>query len=108
LHTNDAALRLVVFLMWGPKFDLELFESMKMQCDCCKGNFFRRLNRKGLVERTFLPLVGVFPWECPLCRYKVFLRDSGMKADRKLKPVASLPVAAYGDSLAFASREHRQ
>jgi hypothetical protein len=67
---------------------------MKMQCDRCQGNFFRRLNRKGLVERTFLPLVGVFPWECAICRYKVFLRNSGLKSNGKLKSATSRPAGA--------------
>ena len=33
---------------------------------------FRRLNRVGFFERTVLPKLGLFPWECALCRNKVF------------------------------------
>ena len=50
---------------------------MKRQCANCQGKECRRLNRQGFLERRILPLVGFFPWECSLCRKKIFLRTNG-------------------------------
>lgn len=37
----------------------------------------RRINRRGFLEETLLPKLGLFPWECAMCRRKTFLRDNG-------------------------------
>ncbi len=88
----------------------ELFEAMKKQCDRCSGNFFRRLNRKGFMERKVLPYLGFFPWECALCRRKVVLRTDGFKPASKptAAPVPSAPMGWLASSLVFAGRKHRQ
>jgi hypothetical protein len=52
---------------------------MKKVCGRCHAEEFRRLNRIGFIERTVLPLLGFFPWECALCRRKMFLRADGHK-----------------------------
>ncbi|HEY5328415.1 MAG TPA: hypothetical protein VIJ79_00910 [Acidobacteriaceae bacterium] len=83
---------------------------MKKQCDRCSGKFFRRLNRKGFMERKLLPFLGFYPWECALCRRKVVLRTDGFKSRSKPGPAAR-PVAPVGwlaASLVFAGRKHRQ
>ena len=88
----------------------EWFEIMKKQCDRCSGKFFRRLNRKGFMERTVLPHLGFFPWECALCRRKVVLRTDGFKPSTKATTasVPAAPLGALASSLAFAGRKHRQ
>jgi hypothetical protein len=85
---------------------MEFFEAMKKQCDRCSGKFFRRLNRKGLLERKVLPFLGFFPWECALCRRKVVLRTDGFKPRSKSDPAA--PMGWLAASLVFAGRKHRQ
>jgi len=50
---------------------------MKRPCANCPGKECRRLNRQGFLERRLLPLIGYFPWECSLCRKKIYLRTSG-------------------------------
>jgi hypothetical protein len=83
---------------------------MKKQCDRCSGKFFRRLNRKGFLERTVFPALGFFPWECALCRRKVVLRTDGFKPGSKAAgaPTQAAPLGWLAASLVFAGRKHRQ
>ena len=83
---------------------------MKKQCDRCSGKFFRRLNRKGSMERTVLPFLGFFPWECAICRRKVMLRTDGFKPRTKpaTAPGPAVPMGWLAASLVFAGRKHRQ
>jgi hypothetical protein len=83
---------------------------MKKQCDRCSGKFFRRLNRKGFMERTALPFLGFFPWECALCRRKVVLRTDGFKPRTKPTTASTLaaPLGWLASSFVFAGRKHRQ
>ena len=83
---------------------------MKKQCDRCSGKFFRRLNRKGYLERVVLPALGFFPWECALCRRKVVLRTDGFKprSEPASDPAPVAQVAWLAASLVFAGRKHRQ
>jgi hypothetical protein len=30
-----------------------------------------------VLEKTFLSLIGFFPWECVICRKRVYFRDDG-------------------------------
>jgi hypothetical protein len=32
----------------------------------------RRVQRRGFVQKHILPLLGFFPWECPVCRERLF------------------------------------
>jgi hypothetical protein len=87
----------------------EFSEDMKKQCDRCSGNFFRRLNRKGFMERRALPALGFFPWECALCRRKVVLRTDGFKPRTKVAvPARTAPFGWLAASFVFAGRKHRQ
>jgi len=83
---------------------------MKKQCDRCDGKFFRRLNRRGYFEHVVLPALGLFPWECALCRRKVILRTEGCKTPSKLNAAQArfAPLGWLAASLAFAGRKHRQ
>lgn len=50
----------------------------KRVCAHCATGQFRRVNRQGWLQERLLPsLLGLFPWECVLCRRKKFFRDSG-------------------------------
>ena len=44
----------------------------KPHCPQCDGIELRRQGRVGLLQRVVLPRLGLFPWECGLCR-KIFL-----------------------------------
>jgi hypothetical protein len=35
------------------------------------------VNRRGWAQVRLLPLLGFYPWECTLCRSKIFCRDNG-------------------------------
>jgi hypothetical protein len=52
-------------------------------CIRCKASAFRRVNRVGFVQAVLLPLLGYFPWECALCRRKMFFRDDGRRGERR-------------------------
>jgi hypothetical protein len=43
----------------------------------CGSSALRRINRHGFLEETMLPKLGLYPWECAMCRKKTFLRDNG-------------------------------
>jgi hypothetical protein len=47
------------------------------ECYLCGSTAFRRLARRTLLEKTLLFFAGYFPWECVICRRKVFFRDNG-------------------------------
>ena len=55
-------------------------------CDRCGGAPYRRVNRKGWLERVLLPKLGFYPWECVHCRIRRFFRDSGEPSGRR-KPL---------------------
>jgi hypothetical protein len=50
---------------------------MRRNCSHCESHEFRRLNRMGFFEKNVLARFGYFPWECVLCRRKVYLRGDG-------------------------------
>lgn len=43
----------------------------------CGSSALRRVNRQGFLEESVLPKLGLYPWECAMCRRKTFLRDNG-------------------------------
>jgi hypothetical protein len=49
----------------------------KRVCKHCGSGHLRRLNRRGWAQMRLLPVFGVFPWECTLCRTRTFYRDDG-------------------------------
>lgn len=52
-------------------------------CTRCRATALRRVNRVGFVQGVLLPLLGFFPWECALCRRKMFFRDDGHTEQRE-------------------------
>ncbi len=44
-------------------------------CPQCDGIELRRQGRIGFFQRVVFPRMGLFPWECGLCRKVFFLRQ---------------------------------
>jgi hypothetical protein len=57
--------------------------TMTRKCPHCAGKEFRRINRVGFFQRHVLPLFGLYPWECALCRRRTFLRGDGHSSKRR-------------------------
>lgn len=52
-------------------------------CSCSCGSDLRRLNRVGFLERNVFAKLGIYPWECVLCRNRVYrLADGRMQMRR--------------------------
>ncbi|HEY4008887.1 MAG TPA: hypothetical protein VGM11_01965 [Acidobacteriaceae bacterium] len=49
----------------------------------------RRLNRRGWAQVQLLPMLGIFPWECTICRTRAFRKDHGRPLRRE--PVMNGP-----------------
>jgi hypothetical protein len=61
----------------------------RVRCDYC-GNALRRLARQGFLQTKVYSRFGYYPWECPLCREPVMVRQQ----HRYKKPSESQPEAA--------------
>ena len=48
-------------------------------CSTCQSRQFRRINRNGFMQHRVLTRLGYFPWECILCRRRMFFRDEGRR-----------------------------
>jgi hypothetical protein len=60
------------------KKDTEGASTLKERvCYWCGSTAHRRVNRRSVLEKTFLSLIGFFPWECVICRKRVYFRDDG-------------------------------
>lgn len=44
-----------------------------LKCASC-GNDLRRLSRNGFLERKVYSYFGYYPWECPICRQRIFVK----------------------------------
>ncbi len=62
----------------------------KPHCPQCDGIELRRQGRIGFLQRTVLPRLGLFPWECGLCR-KIFLLKQRSVAYRQHIPETLAP-----------------
>ena len=51
-------------------------QTTDVKCVGC-GNKLRRLAREGFLERKIFSFLGYFPWECVMCRKRLFFRDDG-------------------------------
>ena len=47
------------------------------RCKVCERGGMRRSERRGLIERFILPVLGLYPWRCGFCRNRVQLSDRG-------------------------------
>lgn len=48
--------------------------NQKVLCDYC-GNQLRRLARQGFMQKRIYSWFGYYPWECPLCREPMLVRQ---------------------------------
>ncbi len=55
-------------------------------CPHCSSSTFRRVNRKGWLQRVLLPKLGLYPWECVHCRRRHLYRDEGGSSTRQSRP----------------------
>jgi DNA-directed RNA polymerase subunit RPC12/RpoP len=46
----------------------------KVRCDYC-GNQLRRLAREGFLQKKVYSKFGYYPWECPLCREPIMVKQ---------------------------------
>ena len=75
----------------------ELLTGEKPHCPQCDGIELRRQGRIGFFQRAVYPRLGLFPWECGLCR-KVFLLKQRSTEYRQHVP-ETLPSSAHAEFL---------
>jgi hypothetical protein len=46
----------------------------RVRCEYC-GNELRRLARQGFMQKEIYSRFGYYPWECPLCREPMLVRQ---------------------------------
>jgi hypothetical protein len=46
----------------------------RVRCEYC-GNALRRLARQGFLQKEMYSRFGYYPWECPLCREPMLVRQ---------------------------------
>jgi hypothetical protein len=46
----------------------------RVRCEYC-GNALRRLARQGFMQKEIYSRFGYYPWECPLCREPMMVRQ---------------------------------
>ena len=63
--------------MLKPLYRAILQRSPETICPDCQSVDVRRLDREGFLERLVLPRLGLFPWECPACRNRIYLARRG-------------------------------
>jgi hypothetical protein len=51
-------------------------------CPKCSFNQPRRLPRTTWMERRFMPWLGFYPWECPLCRIHFYRKNRRDREER--------------------------
>ena len=55
--------------------------NQKVFCDYC-GNQLRRLVRKGFMQKNIYSWFGYYPWECPLCREPMLVKQQHLLKKR--------------------------
>jgi hypothetical protein len=46
-------------------------------CYWCGSTSHRRLSRRSFLEKRVLSWLGIYPWECVMCRRRVYFRSDG-------------------------------
>jgi DNA-directed RNA polymerase subunit RPC12/RpoP len=66
----------------------------RARCENC-GNALRRLARQGFLQKKLYSRFGYYPWECPLCRELVMVRQQHrLKRRIEAEDGAMEPVSA--------------
>ena len=50
-------------------------KSSSLHCSICGGSHLYRLQRKGIMERGVLSLLGYFPWKCSTCKGTLYMKQ---------------------------------
>lgn len=83
----------------------------RVRCGYC-GNALRRLARTGFLQKHVYWKFGYYPWECPLCREPVMVRQQHRLKMRSEEHEASMPPRttpnAAGPESAEAAAGHRR
>jgi hypothetical protein len=56
----------------------------KLRCPKCEQVQLARIARRGFLRERFLPLLGLFPWQCAICGEELLIRNRG-RVDRNYK-----------------------
>ncbi len=75
--------------------------NQKVLCDYC-GNQLRRLAREGFMQKKVYSWFGYYPWECPLCREPILVRQQ-----HRLKKRSEVDAEGAGAETAGAGVERR-
>lgn len=66
----------------------------RVRCEYC-GNDLRRLARQGFMQTKIYSRFGYYPWECPLCREPMLVKQQHrLKKRDAAEPSGAGPVAA--------------
>ncbi len=58
-------------------------ELSEIVCATCGSRRLRRLPRIGFLQQKVYPLMGYYPWECPICRQVKLFRKRGERIRRR-------------------------
>ena len=76
------------------------YKGATMLCTKCRRGELSRVGRTGLVQRLILPLLGLFPWECGVCKDRSQRRMRGDYSrkdhDTRVFPNDEYPVRIDG------------
>lgn len=76
----------------------------RVRCDYC-GNALRRLARQGFLQTKIYSRFGYYPWECPLCREPMMVKQQHRyKMESEPKPTAAGAVAAGKGAAGLGAR----
>ncbi len=50
----------------------------ELKCKTCGAPHMRRLHLRGFLVKRLLAFFGYFPWECPVCRIPLYIRERWM------------------------------
>jgi hypothetical protein len=73
----------------------ESFVSTHPACPKCSSTGSTRIRREGVVNRYLAPYLGLFPWECGVCRRTFLARGRG-NMQKQNGPHAIMASASAG------------
>lgn len=78
-------------------------------CPKCGSERMRRLPRQGFWQKSIMPMLGYYPWECPLCRELSYIKRRGKRVHRSSEWVGPVMVDGRPSAHAHhtAGREER-
>ncbi len=57
----------------------------KLKCPKCGQREMARIARRGILRERVYPLLGMYPWQCPICGEELLLRRRGAKIRARAK-----------------------